>query len=632
MKKLILMSSILATSVGFSQMIEDFEGATAPGLPTGWTQVATGSDGGFLTTSDLSSQYFVTGAHTQYVGTSDDICDCDKSMETLMSSTVAIPATGADLFTFDYVTGAYYGETANFGYTTDGGATVTDLGLLASTRVGSTNDHDWGTASFLVGALAGTSVQFVWTYQDEGGWGSGLLIDDFQMISLPTVDMEMTALNLTATIVAGNATISGTVTSSGADNLSSIDVTWNDGSGLNSETFAVNLNYGDTYNFTHGTQLTAVAGETYNLDVCVVATGDVDNTNDCMSGSISAVSSIVQKVTVGEEKTGEWCGWCPRGTVAMAEMAISNPNDFIGIAVHNGDPMAITNYDLGYSPDFTGYPHGAVDRIVGGDPSSFSAMHTARASEIPPASIDVVSSTDGNTVTVVVTSTFVGGLNGDYRLAAVLLQDGINGMGQANYYNDGGSGALQNPNGGSMPNLNWVGAGATVSPIIHDHVAVALGNNQYNGTAGSLPVSLSPGDVETYTYTFTQDASWVIGNMHAVGMLVNGTTSEVLNAGKSAITGTESLSEEFANNFSISAMPNPTNGVANIVVDLAVAAEMNMVIVDVLGNEVYNYGNETLEAGTHTTKIDLTNNAEGIYFAKVNLNGAVKTVKINVVK
>ena len=105
----------------------------------------------------------------------------------------------------------------------------------------------------------------------------------------------------------------------------------------------------------------------------------------------------------------------------MAEMAISNPNDFIGIAVHNGDPMAITNYDLGYSPDFTGYPHGAVDRIVGGDPSSFSAMHTARASEIPPASIDVVSSTDGNTVTVVVTSTFVGGLNGDYRLAAVLL-------------------------------------------------------------------------------------------------------------------------------------------------------------------------------------------------------------------
>ena len=46
----------------------------------------------------------------------------------------------------------------------------------------------------------------------------------------------------------------------------------------------------------------------------------------------------------------------------------------------------------------------------------------------------------------------------------------------------------------------------------------------------------------------------------------------------------------------------------------------------------YNYGNKTLEAGAHTTKIDLTNNAEGIYFAKVNLNGAVKTVKINVVK
>ena len=626
------MSSILATSVGFSQMIEDFEGVTAPGLPTGWTQVTAATDGGFASTSDITSQYFVVPAHTQYVGTNDDVCNCDKANESIISAVVAIPASGADLLTFDYALGLYYGETGNFGYTTDGGATVNDLGLLAATRVDGTADHTWETASYALTALAGTSVQFVWTYHDNADWGSGLAIDDVQMIALPGVDMEMTALTMNPTIVAGNATVAGTVTSLGADNITSIDVTWNDGSGLNTETFAVNLNYGDTYNFTHGTTLAAAAGQSYNLNVCVVASGDADNTNDCMSGSISAVSSIVAKVTVGEEKTGEWCGWCPRGSVALAEMAISNSNDFIGIAVHNGDPMAIAAYDAGYSPNFTGYPHGAVDRAIGGDPSTFSGMHTARANEIPPASIGVVSSTDGNTVTVVVTSTFVGGLSGDYRLAAVLLQDGIDGIGQVNYYDDGGAGALANPNGGSMPNFNWVGAGATVTPVIHDHVAVALGDNEFNGAAGSLPASVTDGNVETYTYTFTQDASWVIGDMHAVGMLVNATTSEILNAGKSAITGTESLSENFANNFSISAMPNPTNGAASIVVDLAVAAEMNLVIVDVLGNEVYNYGNETLEAGTHTTKIDLTNNAEGIYFAKVNLNGAVKTVKINVVK
>jgi len=631
MKKQLLFASLLFAGCSFGQIFtEDFESASAPALPSGWTQVTVATDGGFNTSSDLTSTYFTFPAHTQYVGTNDDVCNCDKANEQIISSAIAIPAAGTHVVSFEYVLGAYYGETGEFGVSTDGGTTVTSLGLMDPSNA--SGEHVWTNASFLLTAYAGQTINLVWTYHDNADWGSGLVLDDVSIAALPAVDMEMTALSMAATVVAGNANVSGTVTSKGADNITSIDVTWNDGSGLNSETFTVNLNYGDTYNFSHGTTLAAVAGQTYNLDVCVIATSDSDNSNDCMSGSISAVSSIVAKVTVGEEKTGEWCGWCPRGSVALAEMAISNSNDFIGIAVHNGDPMAIAAYDAGYSPNFTGYPHGAVDRAVGDDPSNFSGMHAARANEIPPASIDVVSSTDGNTVTVVVTSTFVGGLNGDYRLAAVLLQDGIDGIGQVNYYDDGGAGALANPNGGSMPNFNWVGAGATVTPVIHDHVAVALGDNEFNGAAGSLPASVTDGNVETYTYTFTQDASWVIGDMHAVGMLVNATTSEILNAGKSAITGTESLSENFANNFSISAMPNPTNGAASIVVDLAVAAEMNLVIVDVLGNEVYNYGNETLEAGTHTTKIDLTNNAEGIYFAKVNLNGAVKTVKINVVK
>ncbi len=549
----------------------------------------------------------------------------------LITPGIAIPATGAFQVEFDASSHeANYLEEYELLYSTTGN-TVADFTEAALLSV--VDEAEAGTNRKVVLPVAANGQTVYIAIHHTSDDESMLHIDNFLVKELLADDIQMVSLSMNSTIVAGNINVTGTVKNNGANTISSFELSYDAGAGAVSETVTQTINSGATYNFSHSVPLAVATGPIVNLDVCATMAADLDNNNDCLSTTVSAVSSIVQKVTVGEERTGEWCGWCPRGTVALAEMGISNPNDFIGIAVHNGDQMAVSAYDNGIDAFIPpSFPGGGVDRMVEGDPGTFSSMHASRAGEIPPASIDVVSSTDGNTVTVVVTSNFVGGLNGDYRLAAVLLQDGINGLGQTNYYNDGMSGPMQNPNAGSMPNFNWVGAGATVSPVIHDHVAVALGDNQINGAAGSLPTIVNDGDVETHTYTFTQNASWVIGNMHAVGMLVNGSTGEILNAGKSAITGTESLSENFANNFSISAMPNPTNGVANIVVDLAVAAEMNMVIVDVLGNEVYNYGNTTLEAGVHTTKIDLTNNAEGIYFAKVNLNGAVKTVKINVVK
>jgi hypothetical protein len=67
--------------------------------------------------------------------------------------------------------------------------------------------------------------------------------------------------------------------------------------------------------------------------------------NNTLSANATTLTSIPEKFTVGEEKTGSWCGWCPRGAVALAQME-TTPN-FIGIAVHNADPMTISSYDGG---------------------------------------------------------------------------------------------------------------------------------------------------------------------------------------------------------------------------------------------------------------------------------------------
>ena len=615
MKKLLLCTSLLLVGSAFGQYSEDFEGTTGTALPSGWTQVTAATDGGYLSGTDMSSQYFPIPAHTRYVGTNDDACDCDKANEKLISTSFIVPTNG--ILSFEYVLPGGYGETAEVGIA----ALKAKQKALRASLVAAKK------AKF----TAGQTVNIVWNYNDQGVWAFGLMLDDVDVFTPATVDMEMTALTTISTVVAGNAAITGTVTSFGADVVNSIEVTWDDGSGSNSATFPVSLNYGDTYNFTHTTPLVAAGGMTYNLNVCVVANSDADPSNNCISGIVSAVSALVPKVTVGEEKTGEWCGWCPRGAVALANMSLSNPSDFIGIAVHNGDAMTVSSYDGGigeYVPG--GYPGGGVDRVESGDPGNFLAMHNARASMIPPASVSVNSEINGSTATVTVSADFVGALSGDYRLAVVLIEDAVSGSGQGNYYNDGQSGAMAFPNTGSMPNFNFVGGGATVTPVLHDHVARALGSNQINGAPGSLPNSISSGSNHTHTYTFPINSSWSPWKMHAVGMLVNGTTGEILNAGiTSGVLGLNDLAE---NNFNVSAIPNPTNGVSNIMVDLDIAAEMSIVVVDILGNVVYNMASTEITAGSYKASVDLSNNANGVYFAQVVLNDTVKTVKIIVEK
>jgi hypothetical protein len=629
MKKILLSACVLAMAAGASAQIflEDFEGVTVPALPSGWTQATNSTDGGWQSTNDYSSAYYAIPAHTRYAGTNDDICNCDKAAEKLISPAIAVPASGVHVLSFEYTLGAYYGEYAELGISTDGGATFTVAQTLAATN--GSGAHVWTAVAEGLAAYAGQTINVVFNYEDNAGWGSGLMIDDVSIDALANVDMEMTAITTAPTVAAGAVSIEGTVTNLGAANITSIDITWNDGTGPYNETFTVNLNFGDAYNFTHGTALTAVAGNNYAVDVTVVATGDADGSNDMLSTSISAVSVIIAKVTVGEEKTGEWCGWCPRGNVAMAEMAMSNPSDFIGIAVHNADPMAIAAYDSGTAglPGFTGYPHGGVDRMVGGDPSTFASMHAARASEIPPASITVTGSYDGSNVTVNVTADFVGGLSGDYRLAAVLLEDDVDGE-QENYYSGGGSGALSMPNGGSMPNFDFATGAATVNPFQHDHVAIALADNQYNGAAGSLPATITVGASETHTYTIAQNASWNMANVHMVGMLINASTEEILNAGKGSFPVSV---EELANNFKVNAYPNPTSGFSNIVLDVKEAGALNITVVNMLGEVVYTVAQD-LGTGSFITSVDLSNNANGMYFANISLNGKVQTIKINVAK
>ena len=112
----------------------------------------------------------------------------------------------------------------------------------------------------------------------------------------------------------------------------------------------------------------------YDIDVELSEpNGVVDPTpeNNTKGSVVSGCSYIPPKHMVAEKQPVPECGWCPRGAVFMDIMTEDFPEDFIGIAVHNSDPMEVTEYDngVGAFPGFHGYPSVIIDRNEVVDPS-----------------------------------------------------------------------------------------------------------------------------------------------------------------------------------------------------------------------------------------------------------------------
>jgi len=82
--------------------------------------------------------------------------------------------------------------------------------------------------------------------------------------------------------------------------------------------------------------------------------------------SVASVPFVPQHKVVIEEGTGAWCGWCPLGVLAFEHLYSLYPDNFIGIAVHNEDPLAVADYDGNLR--CPAFPLGAINRTEWGQP------------------------------------------------------------------------------------------------------------------------------------------------------------------------------------------------------------------------------------------------------------------------
>ena len=682
MKKLITLTLVLATLAGKAQIFsEDFNS----GIPTTFTLTdVDGATSGSTVMTGTSSFSAITIANEACAASVSWLNPLGQADDWMVTPAITLPNTingislqfDAIAFEAAYPDGVeVYVSTTGSNPTDFTGAALyntspTTAGPISTPIAGNGENDTWTTRSVSLTSYVGQTIYIA--FRNNSTDMHMLGIDNITVRELQDNEATLSSLNITPYSVApANISISGVVTNSGGNTITALDITWTDGTNSYTDNLTVNITPGSTYNFTHADQLSMTSAGNANISVTIdmVNSGlDPDMSNNTLTATATVLTSIPEKITVGEEKTGSWCGWCPRGAVALAGM--ESTSSFIGIAVHNADPMTISSYDgsLGtYVPG--GYPGGGIDRVLTGDPGDFSTMHASRVTKTVPCGVNSITAYFDGTTNKISVSTEIeafGDMNGDFRLSCVIVEDDLestsSGWPQANYYSGGGSGAMAFPsniNGG----YDFSSGADPALPADfggYDHVARSLSSDDILGDLNSLPSGVVPIGVHNYTFTDVDitslaaynDAGFNWTKAHAVVMIVNATTGEILNAQEEVLTSNLAAPSWDCDDQENCSDPGTGNGAYSSLSACTAACTATNVnetnsnltiypnpVKDVLTiNGIYEsvdiydiYGKIVLTSNAKKT-INVSSLASGIYMLNINTENKIQTQKITINK
>ena len=326
----------------------------------------------------------------------------------------------------------------------------------------------------------------------------------------------------------GEMEITGKVRNRTSAPITGFTVGWSyDGYEYRQEFPDVTLQPGINYNYTLDEKLAIARNQTLIYTVFV-------EKDDARTETQGTVTAYVQKV-VGEELTGTWCGWCPRGAVALENMRNKYPDTFIGIAVHGGDVMQYSPYQSAITAfTGTGYPGSTTNRdaSTSGDPSSFESHYLTQYAKPLTCGVETEGTYDPETKEVTAKGKiyFATNYNNlDYRFSYIIIENNINVPGnssynQTNYYAGGGNGAM----GGYESKPNPVPA----ADMHYQEVARYIGG-AFSGIAESIPANVEAFTEYEHTFNFTLPTSILnYDELELVMIVIDGKTNKIINADK----------------------------------------------------------------------------------------------------
>jgi len=625
MKKALLGLGVLAMSMNLSAQTfsEDF----ANGIPQDWTIV---DNDGLTPNPTIVTNYGNIlgwlGSNGMALSTSW-YAPAGISDDWMITPAITLPAGDHVLSWESYSPDANYRD----GYEVLLSTTDTELASFTTTLFSTDGEETTLTSrSAVISGFGGQTVYIA--FRNNSNDKFLLYVDNVVVDNGVSNNIVVNKLNYDELVTSPNPTISVDITNGGIETISSWEAT-----------ITVNGNLIGTETPQSSTQIPAFASTTINLttpiptpaygafDVEVEFTkvntvADEEPGDNIGNGIFYYVdgNSLPSRKVVVEEGTGTWCGWCPRGTVAMEQMAANHSDKSVTIAVHNGDPMTVAEYDSYFTTEtgfITGFPGGSVDRVEFPDPGNFEPVTIQRAAVPTPVAVDITSDFNATTRTANLTATVSSKapLAGNYGVAIVITEDRVFGTGpqwsQVNYYSGGGNGQMN----GEFVDFDAAPDPVPFSDIHYDHVAVAV----IGSPTGDASIIANPMVIDQ---EYTMTASYAIpdgsipSNMHAVAMVINKDTHEAMNADDVAIT-TTSIQE--LKQVAIDAYPNPANGVINF--NFAENFNGELVVTNNMGQVI------TVEtvAGEHHQLIT-EGFKTGLYMATFNTENGTQTVRFTV--
>ena len=599
---------------------EGFEGATFP--PSGWTSFI-GTNGLGTVNNWIQATAPNTGdyaAANQYENVVGGIAE-----DWLVTSQIDL-STSSNTELLFYSTQTYntaeYGSTYEVKVSTSSQTTHADFTTVASyteTTVGS----GYTLQSVDLSAYDGMTIYIAFVHFNDDG--DNWIIDDVQVRSPYNLDAILDFVDLDRySLISTDNQLSMDVYNNGTTAITSLDISWNDGTNNYSENFSVNIASGETQTINHSTDInyTSVVEKDITITINNVnGATDADTSNNTLNKQFNTVSQSGTKTVFIEEATGTWCGWCPRGAVGLDYMTSTYPNTVVGVAVHNADPMSVTAYDNGIGQYIGGYPSGVVDRKYGDvDPSqaTLQAAYDAINSETVPVDLSVGATQFGNTLTISAQANFYTNFSAaNFRLGVIISEDGVTGTGdgtnnnnldydQVNYYSGGGNGVM-----GGYENY---GDPVPATQMVYNHVGRALLGG-FNGQANSVPSVVNNGDNVSYDFNYTIPATSNEANLHIIVVLIDGNDGSIVGAKQSSVSQALSV-EEVSGIDSIKLYPNPAKDKLNIAFN-AGSGDYNISVTDMLGRTVINNNYEGL-FGSQNIELSVSQLNAGHYIMNIN--------------
>ena len=616
---------ITVTSLATAQISEDFES----GFPAEWSKADVWMHGD---AGSLSSQYFNIPAHTMFMAVNDDAAGPNGSSVGRMV-TPAIDLTGIEypFLQFDYyfLDGDYGGddEQARIYVSVDTGSTWTEVANLAS--------GNWETHSVSLKDYLDQTVWVGFDYNDGGGWNYGFCVDNVTVINYTVFsDVVFTQVAADCSHAIEGAEFEMRI---GIRNLANTDLTHMDvvvsPEGGTEATFTLtDLNippFGRGFFGVPATMVMDTDDQMYNIELTNLNTGeDEDKSNNALDFMVEYVEPADGSAAVVEEATGTWCTWCPRGATYLDRAFTCFEDHFVGIAVHNQDPMVHAAYDdaLTSGVGFPGFPSVVLDRGNYLDPADIFVPIKNKILLPPQVDIDATVTLDTETreLNVSATGTFNTDIPAGYRWNAIIVEDSVTGTAaaynQINAYAGGRFGIM-----GGYENLP---SSVPASMMVYDHVARELLGG-YTGVAGSIP-DLGPGETSSFDFdTWTVPTQYDL-NKIKVAILVHNGSGRIINGGEfepSEPTATFEVDNQEVNWM---VAPNPMTNYGSVIITLPEPGEVQLTMIDMMGRVVSQERHEQAQ-GTMTYEFRRNGLPSGMYSMILEYKGkrSIEKVVIN---